>query len=378
MKKIFYILLSISFIGYIFSGVSYAQNRRVSVISPDVHPDKTVTFNFLAPNAEKVELSVQFLSANENMVKDENGVWSITLGPVKPDIYQYNFVVDGIRVADPNNVEIFPNENFKSSLVDIPGDKPLIHSLQDVPHGKVDYRYYKSETLGLTGRFLIYTPPGYENSTKKYPVFYLISGTSDTDETYFKAGKTNLILDNLIAQGKAEPMIVVMPYGNPAAYYSNPSVKQKQPEDIEPTYQLFELDLINDLIPFVEKNYRALSDKNSRAIGGFSRGGGQTLRCGLGNLDVFSSLCVYSSFLTRSQFENDYKHIYENPAKTNENINLFWISVGNQDPWVKQTRELIDILNEYKIENKTFFSEGGHTWMNARLFVSESVQYLFK
>jgi enterochelin esterase-like enzyme len=377
MKQLFYSLLI--FIQVCISGNIAAQGMRVNIVSPEVHPDKTVTFKYQSPDARQVEVSAQFLTKNEPLVKDENGTWSITLGPVEPDIYPYYFIVDGKQVADPNNAEVFPNERFKSSLVDIPGDKPLVHALQNVPHGKVTYRYYPSKTLGVTGRFLVYTPPGYDDEhNSKYPVFYLISGTSDTDETYYKVGRTNFILDNLIAEGKASPMIVVMPYGNPAAYYSQSSVTQKMPENIEPTYQLFELDLMNDLIPFVENNYRVLVDRENRAIGGFSRGGGQSLRIGLGNLDQFSWLCIYSSFLTREQFEKDYNHVYSDPSKTNERINLFWISVGNEDPWVKQTRDLIDILNEYKIRNKTFFSDGGHTWMNARLFLNESARLLFK
>lgn len=368
-----------AFFGCLNSRIIIAQNNRINIVSPEVHSNKTVTFKFRASEAKNVKLSAQFLRENQPMLKDENGIWSITVDPVKPDIYPYYFIVDGKQVADPNNVEIFPNERFKSSLVDIPGDKPLIHSLRNVPHGKISYRYYKSKTLGITGRFLIYTPPGYDdNENSEYPVFYLISGTTDTDETYFKAGKTNFILDNLIADGEAEPMIIVMPYGNPAAYYSQPSVSQKIPENIEPTYELFELDLVKDLIPFVDDNYRTYDNRENRAIGGFSRGGGQTLRCGLGNLDVFSWICVYSSFLTREQFERDYKHVYENPEETNKKINLFWVSVGNEDPWYRQTADLIDILNGYNINNKTLISNGGHTWMNARLFLNESAQLMFK
>ena len=186
----------------------------------------------------------------------------------------------GVSVMDPANVAFFPNERFKASLVDVPGDKPLIHAIRDVPHGIVTYEYYPS-IESTTGSVVVYTPPGYDkNPTKKYPVFYLISGTTDTEETFFKVGHTNFILDNLIAEGKAKPMIIVMPYGNPAARIAeqaggakpgDPTVRDgaeavKRAND-------FTTDLVSKVIPYVEKNYRAIPNRESRAIGGFSRGG---------------------------------------------------------------------------------------------------------
>nr|WP_290931743.1 esterase [Haliscomenobacter sp.] len=200
------------------SGMAMSQPPRGPlVISPQVQADKTVTFRYLAPAAKEVKLSAQFEKAPLAMSKDAQGVWSVTVGPIKPDIYPYSFQVDGVTVMDPANVAFFPNERFKASLVDVPGDSPLIHAMRDVPHGSTTYEYYPS-LEGTTGSLVVYTPPGYDqNPTKKYPVFYLISGTTDTEETYFKVGRTNLILDNLIAEGKAKPMIIVMPYGNIAA-----------------------------------------------------------------------------------------------------------------------------------------------------------------
>ena len=183
--------------------------RGPLVVSPQVNADKSVTFRYLAPQAKDVQLSAQFEKAPVPMTKDAQGIWSVTLGPVKPDIYPYSFRVDGVTVMDPANVAFFPNERFKASLVDVPGDTPLIHAMRDVPHGSINYEYYPSIT-GTTGSLVVYTPPGYDQSTsKKYPVYYLISGTTDTEETFFKVGKTNLILDNLIAQGKAKPMITI-------------------------------------------------------------------------------------------------------------------------------------------------------------------------
>jgi enterochelin esterase-like enzyme len=210
-------------------------------------------------------------------------------------MYPYSFQVDGVTVMDPANVAFFPNERFKASLVDMPGDKPLIHAMRNVPHGSVTYEYYPA-IEGSTGSLVVYTPPGYsKNHTEKYPVFYLISGTTDTEETFFKVGRTNLILDNLIAEGKAKPMIIVMPYGNPIATIATQQGKSKPSDptsregaDAVNRAKMFETDLTQYIIPYIEKNYRTVSNRDSRAIGGFSRGGGQTLRAAFGNMDKFA------------------------------------------------------------------------------------------
>ena len=210
MKRSLY-LLSI-----IFLLSASIQGQRPNLLnSPEVHPDNSVTFRYYSRNAPQVFLSGEFLPTRQPMQKDTSGVWSVTVGPVKPDIYPYSFWVDSIQLADPNNTYIFANERFKRSIVDIPGNSPAIHSLQNVPHGKISYRYYPSKTLDTTRRLLVYTPPGFNPHGKsKYPVLYLIHGGSDTEETWTKVGRANLIADNLISQGKAKHMIIVMPYGN--------------------------------------------------------------------------------------------------------------------------------------------------------------------
>ncbi len=181
--------------------------------SPQVHPDKTVTFRYLAPLAREVKLSAQMEKAPVAMTKDISGVWSATVGPVKPDLYPYHFLVDGIQVADPRNTAIFPNEGFQNSLVEITGDTPLVHTIQNVPHGTLSYRFYQSPELGARP-VVVYTPPGYEKTMEtKFPVLFLLHGTTDTEETWTKVGRAHIILDNLIHQEKAVPMIVVMPYG---------------------------------------------------------------------------------------------------------------------------------------------------------------------
>jgi enterochelin esterase family protein len=360
--------------------------RGPFVISPQVHADKKVTFRYLSPSAKQVLLGGgQFGASQVSMVKDSLGIWSVTVGPLIPDIYPYSFTVDGVTVMDPANVAYFPNERFKASLVDVPGDTPLVHAMRDVPHGTVSYEYYPS-VEGSTGSLVVYTPPGYDkNVSKKYPVFYLISGTTDTEETFFKVGKTNLILDNLIAEGKAMPMIVVMPYGNPMARIAEQTGKPKPAdivsrdgEDAVKRAKLFETDLVTKVIPYVEKNYRTINNRDNRAIGGFSRGGGQTLRTGFGNMDKFSWICCYSAYLSTPEMESSYKNVYENPEKTNKELKLLWISVGNEDFLYKPTVEFMDFLKSKNVNYKNLITSGGHTWMNVKNYVATTAQLLFK
>lgn len=182
------------------------------VESPKVGPNGEVTFSIQDSHAKQVELSGQFMDGLRPLTKGENDIWSITVKIDKPDIYPYSFVVDGVQVADPSNMLLFPNERFKASLLEMP-DSSALYTVNNVPHGKVSYCIYSSSVLGMSRPLLVYTPAGYEAGKTQYPVLYLVSGTTDTEETWFKVGRVNTILDNLIAQGKAEPMIVVMPYG---------------------------------------------------------------------------------------------------------------------------------------------------------------------
>lgn len=359
--------------------------RGPIIISPEVNQDKTVVFRYLAPRAKEVKLSGQFLKEPAPMQKDSLGIWTITVGPIKPDIYPYSFNVDGVTVMDPANVSFFPNERFKASLVDVPGDMPLIHAMRDVPHGTITYEYYPSLEKS-TGSLVVYTPPGYnKNTSAKYPVFYLISGTTDTEETFFKVGHTNLILDNLIADGKAKPMIIVMPYGNPMARIAEQQGKPKptdlmsrEGEDAMRRAKLFETDLVNNVIPYIEKNYRAISNRDSRAIGGFSRGGGQTLRTAFGNMDKFAWVCSYSSNLPISEMESNYKQIGSDPENTNKQLKLLWISVGSDDFLYKPVVEFMDYLNSKNVKYKSLITPGGHTWMNVKTYLTETAQLLFQ
>lgn len=359
--------------------------RGPFVISPQVLPDKKVTFRYLAPLAKEVRLSGgQFGANNVLMTKDSIGIWSVTVGPIRPDIYPYNFVVDGVGVMDPANEDYFPNERFKASLVDVPGYTPTIHTMRDVPHGSVNYEYYPS-IEGTTGQLVIYTPPGYDkDATKKYPVYYLVSGTTDTEETFFKVGRTNFILDNLIAEGKAKPMIIVMPYGNMEARIAEqkgdvkPADPVRDSPDAIERMRRFAQDLTQNVIPYVDKTYRTIANKDNRAIGGFSRGGGQTLRTAFWNMDKFSWICAYSANLPSNEMESTYASIVSNPEKTNKELKLLWVGVGTEDFLYNDVSTFLNYLNSKKINYKSLVTGGGHTWMNVKTYLTETSQLLFK
>lgn len=377
----------LSFMIFCLTAFTSAQPPRGPfIVSPQVLPDKKVTFRYLAPSAKEVKLAGgQFGASNVVMAKDSIGIWSVTVGPVRPDIYPYSFNVDGITVMDPANEDFFPNERFKASLVDVTGFTPTVHAMRDVPHGSVNYEYYAS-MQGTTGSVVIYTPPGYDkNPSKKYPVFYLISGTTDTEETFFKVGRTNFILDNLIAEGKAKPMIIVMPYGNVDARVAEQKGSSKPADpmgresaDAMTRMKGFAEDMTKNIIPYVDKNYRTIADRDNRAIGGFSRGGGQTLRTAFWNIDKFAWICCYSAYLPASEMESSYQSLISAPERTNKQLKLFWVSVGTEDFLYNDVAAFLNYLTSKKINYKSLITGGGHTWMNVKTYLAETAQLLFK
>src|SRR5690606_26959553 len=348
----------------LFTSIQMVSAQRAPRLSsPDVDKNNNVTFRYFAPNAKEVLLSTEILDKELPMKKDAQGVWTATISKVKPDIYPYSFKVDGIETEDPNNTYVFANERFKRSIVDVPGNKPLVHSLRNVPHGKVSYRYYDSKTLNTTRRLLVYTPPGFNmQDSKKYPVLYLIHGGSDTEETWTKVGKANLIADNLIADGKAVPMIIVMPYGN---------VRPAPMPD-------FTKDVMNDVIPFIESNYPVYTDTANRAVAGFSVGGGQTLNIGLTNTDKFSYIFSYAPYTATEEFSKNFTNWNPDAKKINEQVKLFTISVGTDDFLYESVKGNLAMFKEKKINVQPYIVSGGHTWMNCKLFLAKSLQEVFK
>lgn len=346
-----------------FSAINVIAQRPPAISSPDVQADNSIIFRYFSRNAKEVKLSGEFLKEPISLTKDTSGIWSVTVPPITPDIYPYNFTVDGVGVADPNNTHIFANERFKRSIVEVKGNKPLVHSLQNVPHGKVTYQYYDSKALNTTRQLLVYTPPNFDASGKtKYPVLYLIHGGSDTEETWTKVGKANLIADNLIALGKAKPMIIVMPYGN---------VRPAPMPD-------FTKDVVNDVIPFIESNYPVKSGSENRAVAGFSVGGGQTLNIGLTNTDKFGYICSYAPYTATEEFKKNFTDWSPDAEKINKQVKLFTISVGTDDFLYESVKQNIAMFNEKKIKVNPLIVSGGHTWMNCKLFLATSLQEIFK
>ena len=352
---------------------SFAQMPMRPYKSTVVNEDGTVTFNYRNMKAKTVSVDVQFAGRKEMKKDERTGLWSVTLGPAAADMYPYNFAVDGVSIMDPQCDQYFPNEGFKNSLLEIPGKTALPHDIKNVPHGSMEYVNYFSKSLNYTNNALVYLPPSYYKDTQKtYPVFYLISGTTDTEEVYYKVGRVNYILDNLIAEGKAKEMIVVLPYGNP-----NKLVPQKPQADMPATRfgnDVFSNDLVGDLMPYIEQTYRTINDREHRAIGGFSRGGNQGLYNGLSNLDKFSYLCSYSSFTS-----TDIPNVYDNAKETNSKINLFWLGVGTDDFLYGNARDYTEFLDKKGIRSVKEYTHDkfGHTWMNAKYFLDHTLQLLF-
>ncbi len=332
-----------------------------------VHVNGKVTFNYRAPEAHSVMLSGQFQEKDIPMTRNSVGIWSATVKPEKADIYPYNFIVDGVAVQDQNNPQVFPNEFFKASLLEVP-DSAALYTVHDVPHGKVSYCIYHSTILDETRQMLVYTPAGYEKGGK-YPVLYLVSGTTDTEETWFKVGKVNVILDNLIAQKKAVPMIVVMPYG----YMKGGTPMPSSMATLEMSGK-FAREMTECVIPFVEKNFKVKTGRYNRAMAGFSRGGGQSLFTVFSNPDKFAYLASYSAYLTSEMYDKCFPDIADRVAK----LKLMWFGVGTDDFFYREVLDNQAYFDAAGISYEKMFTDGGHTWMNARAYLAETLQKFFK
>jgi enterochelin esterase-like enzyme len=347
----------------IAGGTSIAQ-----VVSPEVHKDRRVTFRLRAPAAKSVGVNVQFASGLRKMSKGADGVWSVTLGPAEPDIYEYSFVVDGLAVSDPaNSWQKFWGGTAKG-LVEVPGKKPAFFEEQDVAHGAVHIHRYKSRSLGVTRRLYVYTPPGYDGTKgKRYPVLYLLHGMGDTEDAWTVVGRAHLIVDNLLARGKAEAMIIVMPYGHtPTAPPDARSIGR---------YGAFEKDLIDDVIPYMRKHYRVGGGGQERAIAGLSMGGGQALTIGLGNRDLFGWVGAFSSAVPRGE---KLDKLLAEPESMNEKLGLLWVGCGRQDFLFEANRNFLERLDSDKIRHVAHITEGSHEWRVWRRYLNELVPLLFK
>ena len=354
-----------------------ARMFPAGVVSPEYNADGSVTFRCQAAGAQTVLLDTQMLPAPQPMTRDERGVWTATVTPPKPDIYPYSFIVDWTKIADPNNMFIFPNEGFKYSLADVRGPEPSVQDIQDVPHGKVSYRYYHSNTCGIDRVMCVYTPAGYDPAGReKLPVLYLIHGMTDTYETWFKVGRVNVILDNLIAQGLAKRMIVVMPYANPYPEMMRQGLAERY--DAMDT-DLVTREILDDVRPFIEANYKVKRSARNRAVAGFSLGGRQTLAAGLGNPKAFKWVCAMAPAIFGEEYKTNFENgTYAPVGQLNKKYKLIWLGTGESDFLIQQSRGLDAYLTENGVKHTFYTPEGGHTWMNCRDYFTRIAQLLFK
>jgi enterochelin esterase-like enzyme len=341
--------------------------------SYEVHPDRTVTFQVQAPDATVAKLSGDFAQGAQEMKKGDDGYWSITVGPLHPAVYSYTFAVNGVRNIDPWNPMVQLGDRSAESLFEVPADQPAPYDLQPVPHGTVHINWLQSKSLGAPRSIYVYTPPGYEEGKSTYPVLYLLHGSGDTETTWVAVGRANLILDNLIAAGKAKPMLVVMPYGRPLPVVTLVA-SGGQPQT---GTDAFANDLLQDVIPFVEKLYRASAKADDRALAGLSMGGGQTLQIGLSHLDTFHSLGVFSA-AARGNSEEQFKDFFADSAAANKKLKLFYLACGKADSLFPGSQGLHDALDRHHIRHTFVASEEGHVWRNWRNYLADLVPQLFR
>ena len=335
--------------------------RRPRIISPEVKNDRTVTFRFVAPQAHQVLVAVEYLDGLRPLRLGENGIWEITLGPFAQELYSYNFVVDGVAMIDPRNPVIKIGTGTTNSLLDIPGQPPLFFNERPVPHGTIHLHRYDSKTLGITRGLNVYTPPDYDlNPKQKYAVLYLLHGAGDNERGWSTIGRANVILDNLIAEKKSVPMIIVMPDG-----HAPPT------DGIENS---FHEDLVSDIIPYVEANYRIKADAGNRALAGLSMGGFQTLDIGISHQDLFGWIGVFSGGINDT-YERTHGEFLDS---ANKNLNLFWIGIGKTDFLWERNENLLKLLQGKKVKHTFRLTEGGHTWKNWRSYLHEFAQLIFQ
>jgi enterochelin esterase-like enzyme len=351
-----------------------AQVRNRAIVSPEVHPDQTATFRITARDAKSVNLVMPDIKINQAMEKNKSGVWSITVGPLEPDIYAYMFMVDGTHTVDPMNPNMKRGVGLTTSQVEIPGKQPMFFAEQQVPHGTVHIHRYDSKTTGTTRGLYVYTPPDYDPRSKKgYPVLYLLHGVGDTENGWIEIGQANRIADNLLAAGKIKPLIIVMPLGH-ASFPGG----QSSPGGFNQTSTAFEKDLLDDVIPYIESHYKASSSAKERAIGGLSMGGRQTLNIGLGHPDKFSHILAYSSAVRNPEQDSVMMRLLSDPVKINSALKVFWVGCGTEDGLFAGNQSFSDILKKKGIKHTFYPTGGAHTWTVWRLYLSETLPLIFK
>jgi len=344
--------------------------------SHEVHSDGTITFRYLDTGAKHVEVSVGGLKAPVPMT-NTGGVWTATTPQLPPEIYWYYFIVDGQPQMDPLNGVVLPNYVYLNNVVVVPGATPQLWEATDVPHGELHHHFYKSAVANDDRDYYVYTPPGYDASAKRtYPVLYLLHGFSDDASGWIAVGRANVILDNLIAQGRAKPMIVVMPLG----YGTMEFVRQawnawSNTELRDLNFAKFTQALLTEVMPQVENEYRITKDRNARAIAGLSMGGSESLLTGLNNLDKFSWVGAFSSGGIPEDFQKDFPAL---DAKANQQLHLFWIACGTEDRLITINRNLREWLKTKGVKETGIETPGMHSWMVWRRNLAEFAGLLFR
>lgn len=386
----------------ILSVAAFAQQALFGaqdIISPQVNADNTVTFRLQAPNAAKVQISGDFLPTQKadgsfgkydrtgtaDLKKEKDGVWEYTTPEaLKPELYSYSFIVDGLKTTDPNNVYLIRDVASVTNVFLIGGGRADLYKVNNVAHGTVARRWYDSPTLNMTRRMTVYTPAGYEAGNKKYPVLYLLHGMGGDEEAWIALGRTAPILDNLIAQGKVTPMIVVMTNGNvsqeaapgeSALGFYKPTMQL--PKTMEGTMETS----FPDVVKFIDSNYRTVNTKAGRAIAGLSMGGFHSLHISKQYPDMFDYVGLFSAAI---QPNKDVKSpIYDDmdaklKTQFSKNPKLYWIAIGNSDFLYKANEDYRKLLDKGGYKYTYYESTEGHIWKNWRIYLTEFTPLLFK
>jgi enterochelin esterase family protein len=354
---------------FLFCLPAISQNARpqqpppqqfMFVVSPEVHSDHSATLRLRAPNAKEVQVMFD-AQLSQAMTKDEaQGVWSITTAPMEPDYYGYSFLVDGVRMIDPSNHLIKPNFLAPANEVHIPGEG-LSWEVSDTPHGIVHHHFYHSKIIGDDRDYYVYTPPDYDAKARtKYPVLYLLHGFSDDASGWTAVGRANIILDNLIAQGKAKPMIIVMTLGYGAPEILTRGFGAFRDNGLrDRNFSRYSDALFNEVMPQVESEYHASAKREDRAIAGLSMGGAESLLTGLNNLDKFAWIASFSAGGMPDNFDTDFPKLN---ADANKQLNLLWVACGTDDRLIEINRNFRKWLTSKNIQHTDIETPGAHTW----------------
>jgi len=359
-----------------------ARRGGTGITSPEVAADRRVTFRLRAPEVKKVTVAGDF-GNDVDLRAGEDGMWSATIGPLDPEMYVYYFTVDGVRLTDPSNpqLKIGYVTSTTTSLLTVPGDGPAFYDVQDVPHGEIRTLLYRSRSNGTTRELTVYVPPGYDEArNQRYPVLYLLHGFANDHHSWHRYGRANDILDNLLAQRKIEPFLVVMPLGYGGAHVNGDGtgIAPKDAGTFGGDAALYERDLLEDIIPMIDKKYRTIAERRRRAIVGFSMGGGQAGRFGLRHLETFSQVGIMSAGMAAGADTEPLSTLATDPAKANKQIDLLWIACGKEDTAMKGAKTLHSALEQAGIKHTFLETDGAHHWRVWRRYLRDLAPLLFK